>query len=213
MGERSRVGAVTIPALIQDLLGQTWFVVTAVFLLAFAESLAFIGAAVPATPMLLLLGGLLATGTISPYAALPSALVGAIGGYWVSWFVGRKYRYRIYRVRYFAHRRRNIARVRILTRRYGGPILVIGRYVLGPLQSTVPLIAGATGMAPSRFHRWNVLSGVLWVPIVLAPGYLSGMGIISSRFGDLLPWVAVLLIMVSVLGAAAPVFLRFLSRR
>jgi membrane protein DedA with SNARE-associated domain len=199
--------------LFQHLLGQTSLVVVAVFLLTFAESLALIGAVVPATPMLLLLGGLLATGTISPYAVLPSALVGAISGYWVSWVIGRKYRHRIYSVRFFARRRRNVARVRILTRRYGGPILVVGRYVLGPLQSTVPLVAGAAGMTPARFHRWNVLSGVLWVPIVLAPGYLSGVGIIASSFGSFLAWVAAFLIIGSILGTIAPIIFRLLSRK
>lgn len=211
--ERYRSLMVIGSSLLQHLLGQTSFVVAAVFLLTFSESLALIGAAVPATPMLLLLGGLLATGAISPYAVFPSALIGAIGGYWVSWAVGRKYRHRIYSGRFFAHRRRNVARLRILTRRYGGPILVIGRYVLGPLQSTVPLVAGAAGMAPSRFHRWNVLSGILWVPIVLAPGYLSGIGMIDNSLGSILPWAAALLVMISLLGTVSPVIIKPLIRK
>ncbi|WP_354283671.1 VTT domain-containing protein [Sphingomonas sp. PvP056] len=180
-------------------------VTAAVFILTFAESLALVGAAVPATPMLLLLGGLLAAGTISPYAVIPPALVGAISGYWVSWILGRRYRSRIYSMKFFARRRRSVARVRILTRSYGGLILVVGRYVLGPLQSTVPLVAGAAGMAPSRFHRWNVLSGVLWVPIVLAPGYLSGKGLIAGQFASVLPWFAALLIAISLIGAVLPI--------
>ncbi|MGQ2943984.1 MAG: hypothetical protein ACT6Q7_18550 [Blastomonas fulva] len=32
-------------------------------------------------------------------------------------------------------------------------------------------------MDAHRFHRWNVLSGVLWVSLVLTPGFLAGRGI------------------------------------
>ena len=38
-------------------------------------------------------------------------------------------------------------------------------------------MAGDAKMDAHRFHRWNVLSGVLWVSLVLTPGFLAGRGI------------------------------------
>ena len=149
-------------------------------LLAFGESLAVAGTIIPATPILFFVGTLVGSGQQDPLAIIPPAIVGAIAGYWVSWAVGRRLGPRAYRLKPFAGQRRRIARLRLFFRRWGGPSLVIGRYILGPLQSTLPLVAGAARMDARRFHAWNTLSGVLWVFVVLAPGYLFGRGLVTA---------------------------------
>lgn len=148
-------------------------------LLAFGESLAIAGTIIPATPILFFVGTLIGSGRQDPLAIIPPAIVGAILGYWLSWTIGRRLGPRAYRLRPFAGQRRRMARLRLFFRRWGGPSLVVGRYVLGPLQSTLPLVAGAARMDARRFHAWNTLSGVLWVFVVLAPGYLSGRGLVA----------------------------------
>jgi membrane protein DedA with SNARE-associated domain len=149
-------------------------------LLAFGESLAIVGTIIPATPILFFVGTLVGSGRQDALAIIPPAIVGAIAGYWLSWAVGQRLGSAAYRLRPFAGQRRRIARLRLFFRRWGGPSLVVGRYVLGPLQSTLPLVAGAARMDARRFHLWNTASGVLWVFVVLAPGYLAGRGLISA---------------------------------
>ena len=72
---------------------------------------------------------------------------------------------------------RGVARARLFFRRWGGPSLILGRYVLGLFQSMLPLVAGISAMAQRRFHAWNVASGVVWVIVVLIPGYLAAKGV------------------------------------
>jgi membrane protein DedA with SNARE-associated domain len=173
------------------LTNRSWIAI-AICLLTFAESLAVLGTIIPATPMLLLIGTLLGQGTLRPVDVVPWAFFGAVTGYWLSWILGRRLKRSSYARRLLAKRRRSFARVRLLLHRWGGVALVLGRFVLGPLQSMLPLVAGATGMNPRRFHFWNTLSGLIWVPVVLAPGYLVGRGLISfgasQRFMESVTW-------------------------
>ncbi|MFZ4382671.1 MAG: DedA family protein, partial [Sandarakinorhabdus sp.] len=132
-------------------------------LLALGESLVIIGTFIPATPILFLVGTLLGSGALDPLAILPWALAGAIVGYWASWRLGRRSGPLIYASRRFRPYRREIARTRLFFRRWGGPSLVIGRFVLGPFQSMLPFVAGVAEMPMRRFHLWNSLSSTLWV--------------------------------------------------
>jgi len=152
-------------------------------LLAFGESLAVLGIIIPATPVLFLVGTLLGNGTLDPFAVLPWAIIGAIVGYWLSWLAGRRVGAAVYRSSALAAHRHGIIRARLFFRRWGGPSLVFGRYLLGPFQSLLPLVAGVAAMPPRRFHIWNIVSGVVWVFVVLAPGYLAAKGFTLFGFG------------------------------
>jgi membrane protein DedA with SNARE-associated domain len=165
-----------------------WLAGPAFALIAFGESLAVLGIFIPATPILFMVGVLMGSGRVD---ALPVALfgmAGAIAGYWASWQAGRQLGHRVWQARSLARHRRGIARARLFFRRWGGISLVAGRYVLGPFQSMLPLVAGVARMDAHRFHRWNLLSGVLWVTLVLTPGFLVGRGIeivgLDSRYQD-----------------------------
>lgn len=167
-----------LQSLLLDSLGHAYSAAIIIGLLAFGESMAVIGAVIPATPALLLIGTLLGQGILQPLQVIPAALGGALCGYWLSWKIGKRLQGRAYRSRWVATRRRSIARLRLFFRRWGGPSLVFGRFVLGPLQSMLPLVAGTMGMTSKRFHFWNFLSAMLWVPVVLTPGYLAGRGLV-----------------------------------
>ena len=68
--------------------------------------------------------------------------------------------------------RTGVARARLFFYRYGFASVLIGRF-LGPIRSTIPTVAGVMGMAQSRFQLANVLSAFLWMPLMLAPGYIT----------------------------------------
>jgi membrane protein DedA with SNARE-associated domain len=157
-------------------------------LLAFGESIAVLGIVIPATPILFLMGTLVGSGRVDAVPVLGWAMAGAVAGYWLSWVAGRRIGHRLYQARGLRAHRRGVARARLFFRRWGGPALVFGRYLLGPFQSMLPLVAGVSRMDPHRFHPWNVVSGVTWVLVCLAPGYFTARGLWLA--GDDGRWVA-----------------------
>lgn len=140
--------------------------------LAFGESLAIIGLFMPATALMIAVGGLLGAGTLEPLPIIAWAIVGATLGDWVSYSVGRRIGPSAYRRWPLNRHRAMVARARLFFRRYGFVSIFLGRF-LGPIRATVPLVAGVMEMAPRRFQLANVTSAILWVPVMFAPGYLA----------------------------------------
>ena len=76
----------------------------------------------------------------------------------------------------------------------------------------LPLVAGVAAVDQRRFHAWDVASGVLWVVVVLIPGYLAAKGVHVLRMGAAPQrWLIVLLFAVS--GGAIVVTLAGLLMR
>lgn len=147
-----------------------------VFLLTLGESLLVIGLLIPATALLLLTGGLVGAGTLSPWSILAWGIAGAILGDAISYAFGRWLGPTLPRRWPFSTQRTAIARARLFFRRYGFASVLLGRF-LGPFRSTVPTIAGIMKMAHTRFQLANVISAVLWMPAMLAPGYLAARSV------------------------------------
>lgn len=159
-----------------------WLAGPAFGLIAFGESLAVVGVFIPATPILFMVGVLAGSGRVDAASVVLFGIAGAIAGYWASWSAGDRLGHRVWHHSALVPHRRGVARARLFFRRWGGLSLVAGRYVLGPFQSMLPLVAGVARMDAHRFHRWNVLSGVLWICLVLTPGFLVGRGIEIAGF-------------------------------
>lgn len=151
-------------------------------LIVFGESLAVVGLVVPATAIMLVIGGLLGGGVLHPLPVVVCAILGAVLGDIVSYAVGRSMGPRVVYRWPFARYREQVARTRLFFRRFGFATIFFGRF-LGPIRSTVPLVAGIMAMDQRRFQLANVLSAILWAPVMLAPGWLLGRGI--DGLGDL----------------------------
>ena len=54
---------------------------------------------------------------------------------------------------------------------------------MGPVRAFVPLIAGMTSMNQVKFQLANFFSAVVWVPVMIAPGWLVAAGL--TQFGSL----------------------------
>lgn len=192
--------------LVSHFLEQNKFWAAPVFgLIAFGESTAVLGTIIPATPILFLMGTLVGDHRLNALPVLFWAILGAIGGYWLSWAVGRRIGHRLYQVRALKPHRRGIAQARLFFRNQGGPALIFGRFLLGPFQAMLPLVAGTAQMSPRRFHLWNLASSVTWVFVCLAPGYLTAKGLwwggadprITQGLGVVLALVSVGLVLLS----------------
>ncbi len=161
-------------------------------LIAFAgaviEAVVVVGVIVPGTPMLMAVA---AAASLAGRPMLPILVVGVLGaiiGDGISFWVGRHYGARIRGMRPFRDRPQAIERAEAFFRRFGMPSVALARFV-PVLRSTVPLVAGMTGMPVRRFALANVLSALVWAPAHVYPAQLAGVAINQWRAGGW--WVPV----------------------
>ncbi|AXB80156.1 DedA family protein [Novosphingobium sp. P6W] len=141
-------------------------------LLSFGESLALLGLFIPATTVMLAVGGLVGAGVLDPAPIVFWAVLGAILGDWLSYGMGRWIGPSIYHRWPLKKHRPMVARTRLFFRRFGFTAVFLGRF-LGPIRATVPLVAGVVGMAKRPFQIANIVSAIIWVPMMFAPGILA----------------------------------------
>lgn len=147
----------------------SWLLIV-VFLLTLTKSCALISLLVPGTSGLLLLGPL-ASGSLNHFLLMwLSASLGAIGGFWLSWWLGRHNRHRLTSIRWLRGQR--LSRSLVFLQRHGAWAVFFGRF-LSPFRATLPLASGASGTAFWPFQLANVSSGLLWPLILLVPGAFS----------------------------------------
>lgn len=138
--------------------------------LALLESLVVVGAVVPATPVLVALGGLMAAGHASALL-LVWAGAGAFLGNWTSYELGVAARRR--NLRLPSQLGKQVGQVsQDLFARYGAPAIVIGRF-LGPAAAVAPFAAGWSAMPRARFLCANAATCVLWPAAMAGVGYLG----------------------------------------
>lgn len=142
----------------------------------FLESLVLIGAFVPATALMLLAGGLIATGALDPVTVVLWSVGGAALGDAVSYTLGLRLGSGVTRLPFLRSHRRVIARTRLFSRRYGVASIYLGRF-FGPLRAFVPVMAGVVKMKAHSFQVANVASAFVWVAALVSPGYLAGKGL------------------------------------
>lgn len=168
-----------------------------VLLLIFAESMAVIGAFIPASAVMIVIGGLIGADLLEPLPMLAWGIAGAILGDAVSYWIGRAFGPRLWRRPFFRKSRRLIAQGRLFFRQYGVMSIALGRF-MGPARSMIPLLAGTFEMRQGRFQFSNIASAFVWVPVMYAPGYLASRGAISGAvlFEEQLTWFLVAAVVV-----------------
>ncbi|WP_244493838.1 DedA family protein [Aureimonas sp. AU4] len=134
-----------------------------------------IGLLMPAAAIMLLVGSLAGAGAIPGTDAFVGSLIGTVVGTSFGHEFGRWSGPGFLRRRPLRRHRRQIARARLFFRRQGSLALLLSRF-LGPLRSIAPFVAGTMRMPRRRFEAVNVLSAVLWVAVMLAPGWLTLKG-------------------------------------
>ncbi|MCX2697726.1 MULTISPECIES: DedA family protein [Ochrobactrum] len=180
--------------------------------IAFGESLAIIGMFIPATPIMLAIGGLVGAGIVEPWPIIIGAIIGAVIGdivsYFLGWWLGRSV---IHKWPLNKHRS-GVARARLLFRRYGFSAVFLGRF-FGPVRCTVPMVAGMMSMDQKRFQTANVLSAMVWAPLMFLPGWLAGrgMGIFAKMDRDHMFWFVIGITAVTIV--ATVIGMRFFKAR
>ena len=177
-----------------------------VFLMAFAESLAIVGMAVPGVAVLFTVGALIGAGALEFWPMVAWAVVGAILGDGLSFWLGRRYREQLTGIWPFTRHPEALNRGIAFFGKHGGKSVVIGRF-FGPVRAVIPLVAGMMEMPPGRFLFANVLSALGWAPAYLLPGVVFGASL------ELASEVALRLVILLVVLVASLWFLGWLSHR
>lgn len=144
-----------------------------VFLVAASESIVLAGYVVPGTVILLAVGGLVGAGHLPLWPVLAWAALGAIVGDGVSYWLGRRYRGSIRERWPFTRYPGLVERGEAFFARHGAMSVALGRF-LPVLRPIIPVVAGISGMPPTRFYVVNVLSALAWSPAFIVPGMLAG---------------------------------------
>ncbi|MGA8552551.1 MAG: DedA family protein [Stellaceae bacterium] len=143
------------------------------FVTAFGESFAFLSLLFPGTSLLIAAGALMATGTLPYLPVLAGAILGAVLGDSVSYWIGRRFGHAIGRVWPFTRNPDWLPGGIRFFARYGGASVFIGRF-FGPMRAVIPLAAGVMQMAPARFWIANIVSALVWAPMLLFAGDVVG---------------------------------------
>ncbi|MBC7203797.1 MAG: DedA family protein [Pusillimonas sp.] len=154
-------------------------------LMTMGESLLILGIAIPATAIMLVVGGLIGGGAVEPLPVIIWGITGAIIGDAISYYIGRWLGPQIIHRWPLNRQKRAVARARLFFYKYGMMSIFGGRF-LGPLRAIVPTVAGIMKMRHWRFQVANIASAIVWVPVMLLPGYLTGrsLGALGSNGGN-----------------------------
>lgn len=155
-----------------------------VFLISLAESLAIVGLFVPGVVLMTAIGGMMGAGILPLWETLLWAILGAIAGDGISYWLGYHYHERLRDIWPFKQFPQLLSRGEVFFKHHGGKSIVFGRFV-GPVRPMIPVIAGMMDMSPKRFLFFNILSAIVWAPLYSLPGILIG-----ASLGSLSPEVA-----------------------
>jgi membrane protein DedA with SNARE-associated domain len=144
-----------------------------VFVLAFAESLAFISLIVPAWGALVAIGALLTTSGLSFWPIWIAGAVGAALGDWLSYWVGLKLEHTVATIWPLSRHPELLPKGEAFVKKWGALGIFIGRFS-GPLRASVPLVAGIFAMPFWRFQAANFTSAFLWAAVLLQLGDVTG---------------------------------------
>ena len=131
-----------------------------VFLLALSEAVPVIGVIVPGSAVIVGIAALVPSGVVSLWPLLTTALLGAILGDGLSFWLGHRYHRDILQRWPLSHYPDLMARSEAFFQRHGGKSVFLARFTPG-VRAFVPLVAGMLQMPLHRFYAANILSALI----------------------------------------------------
>jgi membrane-associated protein len=161
----------------------------AVMALVFLETMVLVGFAIHGEVVLLLAGVATERGDASLFAMIALASAAAVAGDVVSLLLGRRLG-RPFLERHGARVRfgpRQLDRVDSFFARYGGKAVFLGRFT-GLSRSTLPFVAGSSGLTVRRLLPYSAASALVWTAVFTVIGYafgesFAGAGDTATRLG------------------------------
>jgi membrane protein DedA with SNARE-associated domain len=160
-----------------DFVGSHSYVAfVSVLILALSEAIPVVGTVVPGSTLILAISTIATAADVNPWVLLIAAIVGAIVGDGLSFWLGHQYHREILRGWPLNRFPRLIERSARFIRRHGAASVFLARFT-AVVRAFVPLVAGILRMSSGRFYVANVLSALVWAPAHVFPGVLAGMAI------------------------------------
>ena len=150
---------------------QVWAAPVA-FALAFGESLAFVSLILPATVILVAIGGLLGASAVDVWHVVLAAGLGGSLGYAVSYWIGLYFKDSIDTIWPFREYPKMMQQGRRFFEKYGAFAVFLGHF-FGPVRAVIPVIAGMAAMRQIPFQIANITSAFLWAGGVIAPSFFG----------------------------------------
>lgn len=183
-----------VSPLLQWLNAHPQFAGIVTFIISAAESIAIIGTIVPGSITMTAIGALAGAGVIPLWGTLIWAILGAIAGDGVSYWIGYHFKDRLPYIWPFNRYPTLLTSGEKFFIKHGGMSVFIGRFV-GPVRALVPLVAGMLGMRPLHFLIANVASAIGWAPAYMLPGILLGAASLELPSDIAMHVILVLLLM------------------
>jgi membrane protein DedA with SNARE-associated domain len=142
-------------------------------LTAFFESLLLMGLLLPGVVMLFAFSSIAGALKLNVAIILIWGFAGAVLGDSVSFWIGRKFKNDIYKVKIFAKNPFWLKNGIKFFEKYGALSIALGRFI-GPIRPFIPTVAGILGMRVVQFYTVNIASSIPWAFAYILPGYYSG---------------------------------------
>ncbi len=170
------------------------WVYAVLFLIIFCETGLVVLPFLPGDTLLFIGGAYCATGTLNMPVLVGLALLAAISGNTVNYWIGSWIGPRVFEHDWRFLDRHALQRTHDFYERHGGKTVILARFV--PVVRTfAPFVAGISGMRALRFQAFNIAGAALWVIGLVAAGYF---------FGNL-PFIRQYLNVIVLVGVAAAV--------
>lgn len=141
-----------------------------IFLAALLETTIGIGMFIPGSTIVLFIGALAAKGYFEVGELLWFAVIGAILGDNINYFIGKKYSSKIFSKNFWFMKPIHLKKGGKFFKRHGSKSVFIGRFI-PVLKEVTPLIAGTFGMKQLPFMIWDFLGAICWGLIWVFSGY------------------------------------------
>jgi undecaprenyl-diphosphatase len=143
------------------------------FIRAHSDWAAVVSLLFPGTTVLIAAGTLMSAGTLPYGPVMVGAVIGAVLGDSVSYWIGRRFGGAIAGLWPFSRNPDLLPRGIRFFERHGGKSVFIGRF-FGPIRAVIPLAAGIMRMPRGRFWVANMTSAIVWAPMLLLVGDAVG---------------------------------------
>lgn len=161
-----------------------WTLYFILFVILFLENGLLPAAFLPGDSLLILVGVLIAKGTMNFPLTLLVLTTAASFGSWVSYIQGKWLGNTRMVQSWLAHLPAQYhQRSHAMFYRHGLSALLIGRFVAF-VRTLLPTIAGLSGLSDARFQLFNWLSAFIWVLILTAIGFLLGKTALFQYYED-----------------------------
>ena len=168
-----------LPVILQQYGSWTYVVL---FLILFCETGLVITPYLPGDSLLFVAGALAASGLLSIWILLATAILAAVLGDTVNYWIGYTFEMKVLEWKYSPVRQKHLDETQQYFERYGGLTIVISRF-MPFIRTFAPFLAGIGRMRYSWFLAYNVVGGVMWSGLFLGVGYFVGnLPIVQQNF-------------------------------